>query len=168
MMPRRHAYKGLLRYLLSHDLANEVVLWARTDEPLPLAVDEPWRIKMEHWHGFMLRVDVEQGTPRVRCGVPKAHHPDAGGAPWARRWRIGCSGRLSPGAEGAAIVTDAAAFAAMCWQLRPSGRPSGLAERATPMRLPWRTASCRLPPHPADFSSRSVAAASLRFGPALR
>src|SRR3972149_11167602 len=30
------AYKGILRYLFSHDMASEVVLWGRIDEPLPL------------------------------------------------------------------------------------------------------------------------------------
>ena len=159
------AYKGLLRYLLSHDLADEVVLWARADEPLPLAVDEPWRIKMEHWHGFMLRlVDVEQAIaarpPAVNApeGAFTIHLADAA-APWNQGlWRIECSGgRLTASrSEGAAALsTDAAAFAAMYnGYLRPTEAVrSGLAETSDPAAagLADRILAVDSPPHPADF-----------------
>ena len=139
-----NAYKGLLRYLLSHDLAGEVALWARADEPLPLAVDEPGRIKMEHWHGFMLRVvDVEQAIaarpPATDApeGAFTVHIADAA-APWNQgAWRIeSAGGRLSATrADGAAgLSTDAAAFAAMYnGYLRPTEAVrSGLAQTSDP------------------------------------
>jgi len=159
------AYKGLLRYLLSHDLAGEVVLWARADEPLPLAVDEPGRIKMEHWHGFMLRlVDVEQAIAArpAAIGAPDGaftvHLTDAA-APWNQgAWRIECSGgRLSAArAEGAAgLSTDAAAFAAMYnGYLRPTEAVrSGLARASDPdvAATADRILAVDSPPHPADF-----------------
>ncbi|MDP2673932.1 MAG: GNAT family N-acetyltransferase [Dehalococcoidia bacterium] len=159
------AYKGLLRYLLSHDLAGEVVLWGRIDEPLPLAVDEPWRIKMEHWHGFMLRVvDVEQAIAArpAAAGAPDGaftvHLADAA-APWNQgAWRIECSsGRLSAArADGSAgLSTDAAAFAAMYnGYLRPTEAVrSGLAQTSDPgvAATADRILSVDYPPHPADF-----------------
>ena len=159
------AYKGLLRYLLSHDLANEVVIWARSDEPLPLAVDEPWRIKMEHWHGFMLRiVDIEKAIAArpPSTGAPEGafsvHIADAA-APWNQgAWRIECSGgRLAAArSEGAAgLSTDAAAFAAMYnGYLRPSEAVrSGLADASDPETAATadRILAVDSPPHPADF-----------------
>ena len=163
--PGGDAYKGLLRYLLSHDLADEVVLWARADEPLPLAVDEPGRIKMEHWHGFMLRiVDIERAIaarpPAAAApeGAFTIHIADAA-APWNQgAWRIECAGgRLSAArADGAAgLSTDAAAFAAMYnGFLRPSDAVrSGLAQAGDPEAVATadRILAVDSPPHPADF-----------------
>ena len=160
-----NAYKGLLRYLLSHDLANEIVLWARTDEPLPLAVDEPGRVKMEHWHGFMLRiVDVAQAIaarpPATDApeGAFTVHLADAA-ALWNQGvWRIECSGRrlTAARADGAAgLTTDAATFAAMYnGYLRPTDAVrSGLAQAddAEAATTADRILAVDSPPHPADF-----------------
>ena len=159
------AYRGLLRYILSHDLADEVALWARADEPLPLAVDEPGRIKMEHWHGFMLRiVDVEKA---IAARPPSAVAPEGAftvhiadaAAPWNQGvWRIECSGgRLAAArADGAAgLSMDAAAFAAMYnGFLRPSDAVrSGLAGASDDAAVVTadRILAVDSPPHPSDF-----------------
>ncbi len=134
------AHGGLLRYLVSHDLAEEVLLWGPVDDPLTLAVGEPWRIKREHWYGFMLRVvDVEKAVaarPPARSapeGAFTVHIADAA-APWnGGVWRVECSdGKLSAEKAVAApdLTTDAAAFAAMFnGYLRPTEAVrTGLAE----------------------------------------
>lgn len=159
------AFNGLLRYLLSHDLADEVSWWGPADEPLDLAVDEPHRVKREHWHGFMLRiVDVEQAIAArpPAAGAPEGafsvHIADAA-APWNQGvWRIECAGGriTAKKTNGAAdLSTDAAAFAAMYnAYLRPSDAArSGLAEAAdtAAVLLADRILAADYPPHASDF-----------------
>ncbi len=134
------AYAGLLRYVLSHDLAHEITWYCPIDEPFLVAIDDPQRVKSEHFYGFMLRVvDVEKAVA-VRpppAGAPEGaftvHIADAS-APWNQgAWRIECAGaRLSARRSdaGADISCGADVFAAMYnGFLRPSEAVrSGLAE----------------------------------------
>ena len=119
----RTAYLGLLRYLLSHDLADEISLWGSLDGPFIAALDEPNRAKQEHHYGFMLRiVDLEKA---IAARPPTADAPEGAftihitdpSAPWNQgAWRIECSdGRLAAvRADGTAdLSADAASFAAM-------------------------------------------------------
>jgi len=158
------AYLGLLHYLLAHDLADQIGMWGPADEPISLAIDEPWRLKREHFFGFMLRiVDVEKA---VAARPPRADAPEGGftvhiadaAAPWNQgAWRIECSGgRLAATkTEGAAdLSTDAAAFAAMYnGFLRPSEAVrSGLAEASDSeaATLADRILAADYPPYPSD------------------
>jgi predicted acetyltransferase len=119
----RNAYAGLLRYVLSHDLADEINWYGPLDDPLALAVDDSERIKREYRDDFMLRVvDVEKAIaarppgPGAPEGAFTIAISDASG-PWNQgTWRIECTGgRLEAVRSGAtaAIVTDAATFAAL-------------------------------------------------------
>jgi predicted acetyltransferase len=159
------AYLGLLRYLMSHDLASEIFLWGEFDSPLTLCVDEPWRVKREAHHGFMLRIVDLPAAFAARppaAGAPEGAFTvdiaDAA-APWNQgAWRIeSAGGRLSAArADGAADVsTDAAAFAAMYnGFLRPSDAvASGLAEAsdAAAVALADRILSADYPPYPSDL-----------------
>jgi len=134
------AYVGLLRFILAHDLAHEISWFGPVDEPFLLAIDEPGRVKREHFHGFMLRVvDVEKALAArpPASGAPEGaftvHIADAS-APWNQGgWRIECSGgRLSARRSdaGADISCGADVFAALYnGFLRPSEAVrSGLAE----------------------------------------
>ncbi len=163
------AYVGLLRYLLAHDLADQVGMWGPADEPFSLAIDEPWRVKREHFFGFMLRiVDVEKAfaarPPAADApeGAFTVHITDAA-APWNQgTWRIECSGpagrggRLSAAkAKGTAdLSTDAAVFAAMYnGFLRPTEAVrSGLAEAgdSDAAALADRILAADYPPYPSD------------------
>jgi predicted acetyltransferase len=160
----RDAQTGLLRYLLAHDLCREVTIWQPEDSALPLTVDEPWRIKRQPYHGFMLRiVDVEKA---VAARPPAKDAPEGAftialadaSAPWNQGvWRIECSGgKLSAGkARGAADVsTDAAVFAALYnGFLRTSEAVrSGLAEAgdATAVEMADRILAADYRPYPSD------------------
>ena len=146
------SYLGLLRYLLSHDLASEITWWGPTDEPFTMAIDEPDRVKREHHFGFMLRV-VDVGKA-VAARPPAAGAPEGAftvriadaSAPWNQGvWRIECSGPAGSGGRLAAtkvegqpdLSTDAAAFAAMYnGFLRPSDAArSGLVEAGDPRAI---------------------------------
>jgi len=159
------AYTGLLQYLLSHDLAEQISWWGPVDEPFTLAIDEPGRVKREHHYGFMLRiVDLEKA---VAARPPAAEAPEGAftvhvadpSATWNQGvWRIECcGGRLSAArADGAAdLSTDAAAFAAMySGFLRPSeAARSGLAEVSDPKAaaLADRILAADYPPYPSEF-----------------
>lgn len=158
------AYLGLLRYLMSHDLAGEIFLWGPVDAPLTLCVEEPWRIKQEVYHGFMLRlVDLPAAFAArpLAAGAPEGAFTVAiadAAAPWNQgAWRIESSGgRLTATkAKGAAeISTGAAALAAMYnGFLRPSDAvASGLAEAsdAAAVALADRILSVDYPPYPSD------------------
>jgi predicted acetyltransferase len=139
------AYLGLLRYLLTHDLAEAITWLGPIDEPFTAAIDEPGRVKREHHYGFMLRiVDLKKA---VAVRPPGAEAPEGSftihvgdpSAPWNQGvWRIECSGPARSGGRLMAtkangtpdLSTDAAAFAAMYnGFLRPSDAArSGLAE----------------------------------------
>lgn len=143
------AYLGLLRYLLAHDLAEQITWFGPVDEPFTLAVDEPGRVKREHHYGFMLRI-VDLGKA-VAARPPAADAPEGAftvhiadpSASWNQGvWRIECSrpaGRAGQMAAARAdsapdFSTDAAAFAAMYnGFLQPSeAARSGLAEVSDP------------------------------------
>lgn len=160
----RDAHTGLLRYLLGHDLCREVSIWEPEDSPLPLTVDEPWRIERKPYYGFMLRlVDVEKA---LAARPPSAGAPEGAftigladaSAPWNQgAWRIECSGgRLSATRAGGAadISTDAAVFAAMYnGFLRTSDAVrSGLAEagNANAIELADRVLATDYRPYPSD------------------
>ncbi len=65
------AYAGLLRFLLSFDLARDIVLIADSLEPLPLAVDESQRLQGGLEVGMMLRlVDVQQAFSSRPSAAP--------------------------------------------------------------------------------------------------
>lgn len=164
------AYLGLLRYLLSHDLAEEISWYGPIDEPFTVAIDEPGRVKRQHHCGFMLRVvDLERAiaarppTAEAREGSLTVHIADPS-APWNQGlWRIDCSGPAGRGgrltaakAEGAPdLSTDAAAFAAMYnGFLRPSEAVrSGLAEANDPKAtaLADRILAADYPPYSSEF-----------------
>ena len=119
------AYLGLLRYVLSHDLVDEVMWHTPVDEPLGAVLeDSDHRIlKREYGDGFMLRVvDVEKAVAArpAGTGAPEGAFTIAisdASAPWnSGTWRIeNAGGRLSATkADGPAdITTDAATFAAI-------------------------------------------------------
>ena len=164
------AYRGLLRYLLTHDLAEEITWFGPVDEPFTVAIDEPGRVKREHHYGFMLRiVDLEKA---VAARPPAAEAPEGAftvhiadpSAPWNQGlWRIECSGPAGRGgrlaatrADGTAdLSTDAAAFAAMYnGYLRPSeAARSGLAEVSDPKAaaLADRILAADYPPFSSDW-----------------
>ncbi|MBI1886711.1 MAG: GNAT family N-acetyltransferase [Chloroflexi bacterium] len=56
-----NAYAGLVRYVLSFDLARQIEWYADGDDPLMSVVDEAQRVNVESNYGMMLRlVDVEK------------------------------------------------------------------------------------------------------------
>ncbi len=164
------AYLGLLRYLLSHDVAEEITWFGPIDEPFTIAIDEPGRVKREHHYGFMLRiVDLEKA---IAVRPPAAEAPEGSftvhiadpSAPWNEGvWRIDCSGPAGRGGRLAAtkvdgtpdLSTDAAAFAAMYnGFLRPSeAARSGLAEVSDPQAAARadRILEADYPPFSSDF-----------------
>ncbi len=159
------AYLGLLRYLLTHDLAEEITWFGPIDEPFTVAITEPGRVKREHYYGFMLRiVDLEKA---VAARPPAAEAPEGSftvyiadlSAPWnGGLWRIeGSGGRLAATrADGTPdLSTDAAAFAAMYnGFLRPSeAARSGLAEVSNPeaAALADRMLAADYPPYSSEF-----------------
>lgn len=117
------AYLGLLRYILSHDLARDVTWYAPPDEPFALALEDAGPVQRE-WHDtFMLRVADLEAAVAARPAGPGApegsftvHIVDAA-APWNQgTWLIeNQSGRLRAQRtdEPACLATDIAAFAAM-------------------------------------------------------
>lgn len=159
------AYGGLLRYVLAHDLAHEVLWVGPVDDPLPLAVDEPGRLRREHLEGFMLRVvDVERAVAArpPAAGAPEGaftvHIADAA-APWNQgTWRIQCQGgRLTAArADGPADLSVGADVFAALYNgfLRPSEAVrSGLAHAAggDALSLADRILAADHPPFPSDF-----------------
>jgi predicted acetyltransferase len=121
----RDAYLGLLRFVLSHDLNDEVMWYAPVDEPLAAVLEDSDSrvLKREFLDDFMLRVvDVEKAVAGRPAGVgaPEGAFTLAisdASAPWnTGTWRIeSAGGHLSATkADGAAdITTDAATFAAV-------------------------------------------------------
>lgn len=119
----RDAYNGLIRYINSHDLVNEIMWFAPLDDPLALALDDSERVKRSLQDEFMLRVvDVEQaiaarppalGSPE---GAFTVHITDAS-APWNQgMWHIESTGGVLHALKGkgaAQIQTDAPTFAAI-------------------------------------------------------
>jgi predicted acetyltransferase len=55
------AYLGLWEHLLTHDLADKILIDVAPEDPLPDLVEDPWKIEMPRSEGAMIRiVDVEQ------------------------------------------------------------------------------------------------------------
>ncbi|MDO8615610.1 MAG: GNAT family N-acetyltransferase [Dehalococcoidia bacterium] len=117
------AYVGLLRFALSHDLADEIGWHGPLDDPLALAVDDAQQVKREWVDDYMLRVvDVEQaiGARPPALGAPEGAFTieiaDAA-APWNQgAWRIECAGGKLSAQKAAGpgdLATDAATFAAI-------------------------------------------------------
>jgi len=163
----RDAYLGLLRYVLSHDLMNQVQWFTPADEPLGAALeDSDHRIlKREYGDGIMLRVvDIEKAVEArpAATGAPEGALTVAisdASAPWNQgTWRIESSGgRLSASkAKGAAdITTDAATFAAIYdgFLRTPDAARAGLAEvsSAEAAALADRVFASEYAPYGSDF-----------------
>lgn len=94
------AYAGLLRYILSFDLARDIQVLADPADPLLTVVDEAQRVQVSLAPGMMLRlVDVPRalsGRPtRAREGVAFTLAVQDEAAPWNQGlWRIETEGRL--------------------------------------------------------------------------
>jgi predicted acetyltransferase len=93
------AYQGLLRYILSHDLADEIFWYGPVDDPLAYAVDDSYQVKREYVDDLMLRVvDVEKAVVArpAAPGAPERAFTVAiadAAAPWNQgSWRIESSG----------------------------------------------------------------------------
>jgi predicted acetyltransferase len=118
------AYRGLLRYMLSHDLTEEIFWFGPLDDPLAYAVDDSYKVKREYMDNMMLRVvDVEAAVAARPAGLGA---PDGAlslaisdaAAPWNQgTWRIESSrGKLSAKkADGANtdLLMEAATFGAV-------------------------------------------------------
>jgi predicted acetyltransferase len=118
------AYQGLLRYMLSHDLADEIFLYGPVEDPLAYAVDDSYQVKREYVDDLMLRVvDVEKAVaarpaaPGAPEGAFSISLTDAA-APWNEgTWHIESSGgklsaRKADGSS-ASLSMEAATFAAV-------------------------------------------------------
>jgi predicted acetyltransferase len=163
----RDAYLGLLRYVLSHDLIEEVVWFSPADEPFSTVLeDSDHRIlKREYGDMLMLRiVDLEQAVAARPAG---SHAPDGAftlavtdaSAPWNQgTWLIESSaGRLSAARKDgpADITTDATTFAAIYdgYVRTEDAARSGLAEITNPeaATLADRFFASDYPPYGSDF-----------------
>jgi len=159
------AYRGLLRYVLSHDLADEIAWYGPLDDPLAMALDNAREVKRQYIDDLMLRVvDVEQAIaarPAAR-GAPDGAFAveiaDAS-APWNHgAWRIECSaGHLSARRHAGPgdISTDACTFAAIYdgfLRATDAGR-CGLADVNDPQaaELADRVLASDYPPFGSDF-----------------
>ncbi len=95
------AYSALLNYLMSHDLADQIVMLASDDEPLLAAFDEPTHVKPPPgaWTGLLLRV-VDLEAAIAARPVPAGSDDGAvtlalkdATAPWNQAtWRIESAG----------------------------------------------------------------------------
>ncbi len=158
------AYQGLLRFILSHDMADEMMWYGPVEDPLPYALDDSYQVKREYVDDMMLRVvDVEkavaarpaaQGAPDGAFTVAIA---DAA-APWNQGvWRIESSGGgLSASKDGGAadLSMEAATFAAVyAGFMRVSDAVrSGLAEgEREAALLADRVFAAEYPPNGSDF-----------------
>lgn len=159
------AYAGLLRYILSHDLADDITWYGPPDEPLAFAVDDSERVRREYHDTFMLRVvDIERAVAArpAGSGAPDGsftvHIVDAA-APWNQgAWRIECSGgalRAVRTGEAAGVSTDAATFAALYdgFMRASEAVRCGLAEAGDPAAaaLADRVLAADYRPYASDF-----------------
>ncbi len=110
------AYAGLLRYILSFDLAHEVALPVEMADPLLAAVDEAQRLQATRHLGMMLRlVDVADALSRRPTAAPDGTRLLLGiedeHAPWNRGvWLIEAEGgrlRVRPSQESPQLSCDA-------------------------------------------------------------
>jgi len=161
----RDAYNGLIRYINSHDLVDEIIWYAPPGDPLAFALDDSERVKRTLVDEYMLRVvDVEQAIaarpPALESleGAFTVHITDAS-APWNQgAWRIESSGGSlsATKAEGTAqISTGAATFAALYGGFirTTDAVRSGLAESSDPeaVSLADRVLASDHPPFGSDF-----------------
>ena len=91
------AYAGILAYLLSHDLAKQIVMLASPDEPLADALEEPVHLQEPPgaWFGPMLRLVDVQKAIEARPALAQASGKGVtvaltdASAPWNEGvWRI--------------------------------------------------------------------------------
>jgi predicted acetyltransferase len=160
------AYQGLLRYILSHDLTDEIFWYGPVEDPLAYAVDDSYQVKREYVDDLMLRVvDVEaavNGRPAglgALEGAVSIAISDAA-APWNQgTWRIESSGgklsvRKADGAN-ADISMEAATFAAVYdgFMKASDAVRSGLAEASDQdaALLADRMFAAEYPPNGSDF-----------------
>ena len=159
------AYVGLLRYVLSHDLSDEVYWYGPVEDPLAYAVDDSGQIKRELVDDYMLRV--------VDVAAAVAARPAAEGAPegafcveisdetcpWnAGTWRIENSGGALSAAKvnsPADLSMEAATFAALYNGFMRAGEAirCGIAEgrSAEAALLADRVLASNIPPRGSDF-----------------
>jgi len=160
------AYQGLLRYILSHDLADEIFWYGPLEDPLAYAVDDSYQVKREYVDDLMLRVvDVEQAIAArpAAPGAPEGAFAIAlsdAAAPWNQgTWRIESSGgnlsaRKADGAS-ADLSMEAATFAAVYdgFMKATDAVRSGLAEASgnNAALLADRIFASEYPPKGSDF-----------------
>lgn len=158
------AYQGLVRFILTHDLADEIVWYGPIEDPLAYALDDAEQVKREFVDDMMLRVvDIEKAVA-ARAAGPGA--PDGTltiaisdvAAPWNQgTWRIECSGgSLSAKKAGRPgdLSMEAATFAAVYdgYMKASEAVRSGLAEGdAEAARLADRLFASEYPPNGSDF-----------------
>ncbi len=159
------AYQGLLRYVLSHDLADEIFWYGPVEDPLAYAIDDSYQVTREYVDDMMLRVVDVEAAVAARPAAPGA--PDGAftmaisdaAAPWNQgTWRIESSGGklTARKADGAADLSmDAATFAALYdgFMRASDAVRSGLAEAAeqNAALLADRIFASEYPPNGSDF-----------------
>ena len=161
-----NAYQGLLRYILAHDLTDEIFWYGPVEDPLAYAVDDSYQVKREYVDDLMLRVvDVEQASAArpAAPGAPEGAFTVAvtdAAAPWNQgTWRIESSGdKLSARkADGgsADLSMEAATFAAVYdgFMKATDALRSGFAEAANrnAAQLADRVFASEYPPNGSDF-----------------
>jgi len=159
------AYQGLLRYLLSHDLADEMFWHGPIEDPFAYALDDSYQVKREYVDDLMLRVvDIEKAVPARPAG-PGA--PDGAftvsladaAAPWNQGvWRIECSGGKLSATRGDGtgdLTMEASTFAAVYdgFMRTSDAVRSGLAEASDQdqVLLADRIFAVEYPPNGSDF-----------------
>jgi hypothetical protein len=90
------AYQGLIRFVLTHDLAGEITWYGPIEDPLAYALDDAEQVKREFVDDMMLRVvDIEKAVaarpagPGAPDGALTIAISDAA-APWNQGQRIEC------------------------------------------------------------------------------
>ncbi|MEO6197497.1 MAG: GNAT family N-acetyltransferase [Dehalococcoidia bacterium] len=158
------AYVGLLRYILSHDLNDEIYWYGPIDDPLALAVDDAMNLKREVVDDYMLRViDVVMAIAGRPAGAGASEGTFTIGiedetCPWnSGSWEIeNAGGRLTATKGGTPDLSmEAATFAAVYdGHLRASDAVrSGLAEAtaSADLALADRVLASDYPPNGSDF-----------------
>jgi predicted acetyltransferase len=158
------AYQGLLRFVLTHDLADEIMWYGPIGDPLAYALDDAEQVKREFIDDMMLRVvDIEKAVaarpagPGAPDGAFTIAIADAA-APWNQgTWRIECGGgRLSAkkAAGAGGLSMEAATFAAVYdgYMKASEAVRSGLADGdPVAARLADRLFASEHPPNGSDF-----------------
>jgi predicted acetyltransferase len=160
------AYQGLVRYILSHDLADEIFWFGPVDDPLAYAIDDSYQVKREYVDDMMLRVVDVEAAVAARPAGPGAPEGTAmiaisdAAAPWNQgAWRIECSARKLRARKvdgaNADLSMEAATFAAVYdgFMKASDAVRSGLAEGsdAGAALLADRIFAPEYPPNGSDF-----------------